>query len=108
MVHSLHQDSPSTRIENGEQPIVSDAKLALVGGDEPAKEAIRLGGRLLELDDDPARDRGVQARQVTRGGLCPPDGPRFQRPSRRFNWAWSIVRPLRISSRAFSRLTRKD
>jgi len=107
MVDPLDEDGPRRRVQEREQPVVSDAKLAVVGGDQSNEVAPRLAGGRLELPNDPTSDRRVDPAEVAGGGLGPADRPGLQRFNLRFNSSWLTVRPDRMSSRALSRPTRK-
>ena len=59
MVDALYQDGPVRGVQEREQPEVPDSKFPVLSGGEPAEESIRVGGGLLQLANDPSRDRRV-------------------------------------------------
>ena len=85
MVDPLDEDGPRRRIEQGEQPVVAYAELALVGTDQGLKVAPGIACRGLQLPHDPPRHRRVKPAQVARRSLGPADRPGLQRPNLRFN-----------------------
>jgi hypothetical protein len=87
MVDPLHEYGSLHGIEHCEKPEIPDPELLLIGRNESLKESIRLAGRSLKFRHDPARDWGIQPREVPRSGFRPAEGPRLQRFSRRFSCA---------------------
>ncbi len=85
MIHSLDQDRPCRRVQQGEQSKVSNPELAVLRGRQPAEETIGVGDGLLQLTDHSARDRRIEASEIPRRSLSPADRPCFQRLNRRLS-----------------------
>jgi hypothetical protein len=61
VVDPFDEDGPRRRVQQGEQTIVSDPKLAFVGGDQREKVAPRVASGELELPNHPSSDRRVES-----------------------------------------------
>jgi len=69
VVDALDQDGLGGRVEQREQPVVSDPKFALVRSGEGKKVALRIVRGGFQLSKDSACDRGVEPAQITRRSL---------------------------------------
>jgi|SRR5579863_4708915 hypothetical protein len=83
MVDPFHEYGARDRLQQSQQPKVTDPQLALVRGHEPLEVPVGIQRRLVELANDSPGYGRVDSRQVSGGRIGPKDGPSLQRPSRR-------------------------
>src|SRR3972149_5003612 len=103
MLHPLNEDGLSLVVEEGEETIVADPQLVLIGSDGTSEEVMRVRGGQLDLCDPTGGDLPVEAVQIANRALRPSDGPGGQSPSRVFTRSWPTPRPPLRARRASRR-----